>query len=77
MNRQKELQRLCVADRHIAQAERAVSEQILNIEKLRRDGHDTGAAEKTLETFRKTLQVMNEHRCSIVETLKQIDSGLI
>lgn len=77
MDRQRELQRLSEADKHVVQAERAISGQAMEIEKLRRDGHNTALAEKTLKTFNDTLQVMRDHRAAIVNMIEQIDKGLI
>jgi hypothetical protein len=76
MDREKELQRLSEADRHVATAEKEVAKQMFLLEQLRRDGHDTSAAEKTLKGFEDTLQVIRGHREQIFRMLEQIDKGL-
>jgi hypothetical protein len=55
MDRKAELRRPSQADAHIAKAERAISEQTMEIEKLRRQAHDTALAEATLKQFEDTL----------------------
>jgi hypothetical protein len=77
MDREAELKRLSEADAHIAEAEIAVSRQMMPLEKLRRDGHDTALAERTLKSFQDTLQTMRAHRDEIVSTIEQIDQGLL
>jgi hypothetical protein len=52
VDRNAELNRLAQADRHIADAERNVSDQLLLIEKLRRDGHDIRIAEEIAKAIR-------------------------
>jgi len=59
-----------------ADAERYVSDQLLLIEKLRRDGHDTRIAEEALKRFEASLHMLREHRHLIVTTIEQIDKGL-
>ena len=76
MDHNAELNRLAQADRHIADAERNVSDQLLLIEKLRRDGHDIRIAEETLKRFEASLHTLREHRHLIVTTIEQIDKGL-
>jgi hypothetical protein len=71
VDRNAELNRLVQADRHIADAERNVSDQLLLIEKLRRDGHDIRIAEET-----PSLHSLREHRHLIATTIEQIDKGL-
>jgi hypothetical protein len=77
MDREAELQRLAVADRQIADAERAITKQAIELERLRRDGLETELAEKTLQGFQNVLQTMRKHREEIVTTIAQIDQGLI
>jgi hypothetical protein len=76
VDRNAELNRLAQADRHIADAEPNVSDQLLLIEKLRRDGHDIRIAEETLKRFEASLHTLREHRHLIVTTIEQIDKGL-
>jgi hypothetical protein len=75
MNRDLEVQRLAQADHHIA-AERAITKQMLELEKLRRDRHDTVLAEKVLKNYESSLQVLKDHRAMIVRFIEQIDQGL-
>ena len=77
MDREAELRRLSQADTHIAKAERAVSEQMIEIEQLHLHGHDTALAQATLEQFENTLHVMRSHRNQIVKIIEKIDEGLI
>jgi hypothetical protein len=76
MDRQDELLRLGEADRHIAVAERNITEQQCRLEKLRADGHDTKLAEQMLTDFQINLQTLNEHRDLIIKTIAQINQGL-
>jgi hypothetical protein len=76
LEREKELARLSQADRHIAEAEHAITRQTINIERLREAGHDTKAAEHTLKGFENSLEVMHQHREQIVRLIEQIDQGL-
>ncbi len=77
MDRNVELQRLGQADRHIGNAERTVSHQMMEIERLREHGHSTALAQQTLEAYRRTLHEMQEHRKLIIRTIADIDAGLI
>ena len=77
MDRNKEVQNLNEADRHISKAERAVSQQIAIVAKLERDGHDSSLAVKELRHFEKALEVMRKHRENIVKTIEKIDAGRI
>ncbi len=75
-NREAELKRLAEADAHIADAERAVTEQMAQLEALRAAGHDTAMAERELTAFRETLAVLQGHRAVIIKAIEQIDAGL-
>lgn len=76
MDRALEERHLCEADRHIAAAEKNVSNQMILVEKLQRDGHDTKLAEATLVGFEKALEALRGHRNEIVKMIEQIDRGL-
>jgi hypothetical protein len=76
MNRERELQWLSQADHQIAVAERAVTNQTLEVEKLRRHGHDTALAETLCHSYEHNLQVLKNHRANIVRFIEQIDQGL-
>lgn len=75
-HRDQELQHLSMAEAHVAGAERAISQQVERVEKLRGRGHDTRLAEETLRTFEDHLQQMREHRDGIKRTIQEIDRGL-
>ncbi len=74
-DREAELMRLAEADAHIAAAERAIAEQVAQVEALRAAGHDTAIAEGELTAFQETLAVLQDHRAVIVKTIEQIDAG--
>jgi hypothetical protein len=75
-DREAELKRLAEADAHVADAERAVTEQMAQVEGMRRAGHDTPIAERELTAFQETLAVLQDHRAMIIRTIEQIDEGL-
>jgi hypothetical protein len=77
MNRERELQWLSQADHHIAVAERAVTNQMLELEKLRRNGHDTALAERLLKGYEHNLQVLKDHRVRIIQFIEEIDRGAL
>lgn len=77
MDRQAEVDHLELADRHIALAEKNVSTQRIQLRKLRGGGHDVELAEKSLKALEDTLATMREHREIIIQTIEQIDRGLI
>jgi hypothetical protein len=68
---EKETRELAVAERHIVEGEERVTNQILLIEDLRRDGHDVTDAEKLLRTLQGTLVAWQGHRESILQTLER------
>jgi len=76
MDREKELQRLSEADRHIADAERAVARQTVALETLRRDGHNAALAELTLKN-KDTLQTLRANRAQVIKQIDKIDRGLL
>jgi hypothetical protein len=69
------LRRLGEADAHIAEAERAVTEQISQVEALRLAGKDTTGPARELMAFQETLAVLQDHRASIKKAIEQIDGG--
>jgi hypothetical protein len=60
----------------IAEAERAVTKQMAQVEALRLAGHDTAVAERELTAFRETLAVLQDHRASIIRAIEKIDASL-
>ncbi|SFK21106.1 hypothetical protein [Bradyrhizobium sp. Gha] len=76
MDRNAEVRRLNEADGHIAKAELALTKQLLVVDKLKADGHDTTEAKKQLQDFEDTLATLREHRGLIVDMIAQIDAGL-
>lgn len=77
MDRNAELRRLAEADGHIAEAERHVSEQRIQVEKLGREGHDTSLALALLTQFEGTLATLRGNRDLIIQTIAEIDQGKI
>ena len=69
------LQQLCEADAHIAEAERAVAEQMAQVEALRLAGKDTTQPQRELMAFQETLAVLLDHRASINKAIEQIEGG--
>ena len=69
------LRRLGEADAHIAEAERAVAEQMAQVEALRLAGKDTTQPERELMAFQETLAVLLDHRASINKAIEQLDGG--
>ncbi len=69
-----ERQHLAQAENDIAEGERRVTNQILLIDEMRRDGHDTAEAERYLQTLRETLAVWYDHRDMILRELERHDA---
>ena len=69
LGRSAEQEALARAERDIADGERRVTDQIVLIEALRRDGHDVSEAEKLLQTFLETLVAWHGHRDEILVEL--------
>jgi hypothetical protein len=74
--RDAQLKQLAEADAHIAEAERAVTEQMAQVEALRLAGQDTAMAERELTAFQETLAVLQDHRATIIKAIEKIDAGL-
>ncbi|WP_201833803.1 hypothetical protein [Microvirga zambiensis] len=62
---------LAKAERDIAEGERRVTRQMILIEKLRHDGHDTVEAEHLLLTLETTLAEWQAHREEILRDLER------
>ncbi len=62
---EKERAELEKADRDIRDGEERISRQMLLIEELRRDGHDTAEAEKLLGVLQQLLATWKGHREAI------------
>jgi hypothetical protein len=71
VDKQKEREDLAKADQDIADGERRVAEQIILIERMRKDGRDTVLAEEFLRMLEQTLEQWNVHRRLILEALAQ------
>ncbi len=65
----KEHQDLAKAEADIAAGERRVAEQILRLEELSRDSHDTTEAERLLRNFEETLEQFRVHRQLILDEI--------
>jgi hypothetical protein len=74
--RDAQLRRLAEADAHIAEAERAVTKQMAQVEALRLAGQHTTVAERELTAFQETLAVLRDHRANIIKAMEKIDAGL-
>ena len=61
-----EIKRKVEADFLIEDAERAVVHQMIEIERLRAEGHDTAKAERLLRAFQHTLSALQESRQRVV-----------
>jgi len=77
MDRSKEVAMLSQTNRLIAEAERAVIDQIVDFDKERVAGHDTAIPERTLRAFTDKLKALRKRRELIVGKIQQIDCGLI
>ena len=64
---------LAKAELGITEGEVRVTNQMLRIEEMRRDGHDVREAEKLLLTLRETLAAWYDHREAILQDLAQHD----
>jgi len=64
---QSERDDLLDVDRHIAEGEVRVAEQIARIERLKREGRDTEVAQSLLRMLEHALAQWHEHRRSILE----------
>ena len=76
VDRAAEVQRLNLADSHIASAEGSITDQQIIVEKLRMGGHDTHEAERTLKEMQGLLGSFQEHRRLIIDMVEQTDAGL-
>ena len=56
------LSHLVAAERHVAEAVVLVRNQQALVDRLERDGHDTGIARKLLEEFAHTLEIHRSDR---------------
>ncbi|MBV9749245.1 MAG: hypothetical protein JO157_10555 [Acetobacteraceae bacterium] len=69
----RERESLVKADSDIADGERRITAQTLLVERLRRDGHGTGEAERLLQTLRQTLEAWKEHRDEIRVVIARLE----
>jgi hypothetical protein len=67
-----EREHLAKAERDIAEGERRITRQMLLIERMGREGHDTAEAEKLLLTLRETLAEWRAHREEILRELERL-----
>ena len=66
-----EREHLGKAERDIAEGERRITRQMVLIERLKQEGHDTAEAEKLLLTLRETLAEWQTHREEILRELER------
>ena len=71
--RDHELERLATAERHVAEAERQLAEQLDRIEKLGGDDQAAKDAEKLLVPLHDLLTDWSTQRDVIVERIKELD----
>lgn len=64
---------LAAAQRDVLQGKRRIAEQVELLERLKRDGHDTGQAQVLLETFNQTLSAWRDHREQIRLTIARLE----
>ena len=71
--RDHEVQRLAIAEQHVAEAERHIAEQLARIEKMGGDDQATNDAERLLVPLNAMLMEWTTQRDGIVRRLKQLD----
>lgn len=57
----REDEHLALAQRHVAEGEQRVAQQMRLVDRLATDGRDTADAAKFLETLMQSLAVMRDH----------------
>jgi hypothetical protein len=77
LERDREHRTLVQADEDISEGERRVAAQMLLLEQLRADGHDTRLAEKLLASLQATLTEWRTHRELIVKRIAQLNGRLL
>jgi hypothetical protein len=70
LERNTEMERLAEADLLIGDADRAVAHQMIEIERLRAEGHNTTKAEELLRAFQRTLTTLEEDRQRIFRNIR-------
>jgi hypothetical protein len=66
---QQEREHLAQADRHIAEGETRVAEQIALIERMAKQGQDITLAEEFLRNLEQSLEQFRNHRQLILDAL--------
>jgi hypothetical protein len=72
-NLQQERDDLIQADRHLAEGERRIAEQIELIQRMTRNGYDTVVAKGLLRLLEETLTIWKQHRVLILETIARYE----
>lgn len=75
IKRSTEVQRLQLAERHIAQARQHIQDQRLIVQQLRTGDPGTEDAERLLEIMETALGPLLVHRQEILEMIAWIDKG--
>jgi hypothetical protein len=70
-----EREHLAQADRDIDAGERRIAAQRLLLARLRRDGHETGEAERLLLNFEQTLAMWKAHRDAILREIARLEEA--
>lgn len=76
MDREADVWRLGIAERHITEAETHITGQLIALDRLQADGLDTEQAEQLLRLTQETLATYQEHRRIILAMIEQIDAGV-
>jgi transposase len=66
---------LVLVDRHLAQGQARVDDQIRLVARLAASGHDTTLAEALLEQMQQTLTLVRLHRRSLAEQSREVPAG--
>jgi len=70
---QQERDELIQADRHLAEGERRIAEQIQLIEWMTRHGYDTIVAKDLLRLLEETLTIWKQHRQLILDAIARYE----
>lgn len=73
LNLVDEQEKLAMADRHIADGERRISEQALLVEHLQAAGDSAESAERLLANLKETLGTWNVHRHEIIRSIERLE----
>jgi hypothetical protein len=69
---QQEHEHLARVEGHIAEGEKRVAEQIALVERMLKEGQDTGLAEQFLQSLEETLRQWRAHRHLMLDELARV-----